>query len=274
MSFTLSELLQAAYAELGQLAAARVSGGSTDTLVDETMRGRGSDDAWKGGCIFIISAGGEAPQGEFSGISAYDDSEGLFTLASPLTAAVEAGDLYGLASGYYPLGTMIELANAGLRGAGELPLAQIVSLDGCTSAIAWQGRPPVRVDRLCGGGAGQRWQRTYDWEYQRGGAGEDGTIICRRSLAGAAAVRIWYMDTQPRLEAWDDELAEAVVPELAAAAVVERALRWQNSRLGGGDPFLLQRWNDAKVELGHAQRRYPIWGPGRGHRMHLAGAGR
>jgi hypothetical protein len=58
---------------------------------------------------------------------------------------------------------------------------------------------------------------------------------------------------------------------LALAAGVERALRWQNSRMGGGDPFLMQRWNDAKMELGRAIIQFPIWRPKRAARMKLAG---
>lgn len=274
MRYTLSELLQAAYAGLGQLGAAKASSGDTVTLQDDGMRETGSDDDWKGGCIFIISAGGEAPEGEFSGITAYDSSSGLFTLETPLTAAVLAGQRYGLASVYYPLHTMIELANAGLRALGDIPLAEMTSLEDGASAFIWQRRPPLRVDQQLGGEAGQRWQRLFDWEYQPGVPGQHGSIVFGRSLAGKGDVRIWYVDAHPRLELYDDVLAEVVNPELALAAVVERALRWQNSRLGGGDPFLLQRWNDAKVDLEHARRQYPIWLPGRGGRMQLAGVGR
>jgi hypothetical protein len=41
------------------------------------------------------------------------------------------------------------------------------------------------------------------------------------------------------------------------------ALRWQNSRLQGGDDFLLQRWNDAKQSLVTAKALFPVWKPKR-----------
>jgi len=43
--------------------------------------------------------------------------------------------------------------------------------------------------------------------------------------------------------------------------LVEKALQWQNSRMMGGDDFLMQRWNDAKMQLEMAKMQYPIWKP-------------
>lgn len=279
MSFTLSDLLQAAYTELGQLQAASATGGTAESLSDSRLAGIGHDDDWKDGALFIIAADGAAPEGEYVLISAYDASEGEFSLAEALTAAPTAGDLYGLVSGYYPLHTMIELANAGLRALGDIPLVDSTTLDTAAgqteyaTALAWQRRPPVMIDYQgrTGGGNASQWVRVHDWEYVPAAAGENGMVVFQHELPAVRDLRVWYVDAHPRLSAYDDVVAEVIAPELAVAAGVERALRWQNSRLGGGDNFLLQRWNDAKVELERVKSEHPIWRPSRHGRLNLAG---
>ena len=75
------------------------------------MEGRGGDRA--------AGAGGAraAPEGEFGRVSAYVDETGTLTVDT-LTAAVGAGDLYGLVSEYFPLQQMIVLANLALSEPG------------------------------------------------------------------------------------------------------------------------------------------------------------
>ena len=279
MSFTLSDLLQASYTELGQLQAANASGGSVDRLIDERLAGIGHDKDWQDGALFIIAADGAAPEGEYVPIAAFDASEGEFSLTEALTAAPAAGDLYGLVSGYYPLQTMIELVNAGLRALGDIPLVDTTSLQTATgqteytTMLNWQRRPPIMIDyQGCSGeGAVSQWIRVHDWEYLPAAPGEQGRIIFQRELPAARELRVWYVDAHPRLSAYDDSVAEVIAPELAVAAAVERALRWQNSRLGGGDNFLLQRWNDAKMELERTKEANPIWRPTRRGHLNLAG---
>lgn len=279
MSFTLSDLLQAVYTELGQLQAAAATGGTVDSLSDSRLAGSGRDDDWKDGALFVIAADGAAPEGEFVRVLAFDASEGSFTLEQALTAAPAAGDLYGLASAYYPLHTMVELANAGLRALGDIPLVDTTTLDTAAgqteyaTALAWQRRPPVMIDyqgRSVEQQASQ-WVRVHDWEYVPAAARQPGRIVFQRELPAVRDLRVWYVDAHPRLSAYDDVVAEVIAPELAVAAGVERALRWQNSRLGGGDNFLLQRWNDARVELERLKSEHPIWRPARRGHLNLAG---
>jgi hypothetical protein len=246
------------------------------------MQGGGGDDDWKNGAVFMVEAGGAAPEGEFQRISGYDDSAGEFTVDAAFSAAPENGDSYGIVSAYYPLRTMIELVNAGLRALGDIPLVDTTTIDTAVgkteyaAALAWKRRPPVMVDYqgLTGQGDDNQWVRVYDWEYVPAAPGESGLIVFRRELPAVRDVRIWYVDSHPRVDGFDDVIAEALGPELAVSACVERALRWQNSRLGGGDRFLLERWNDAKLELERARIHNPVWKPGRRARLELAGVGR
>ncbi|KAA3643431.1 MAG: hypothetical protein DWQ07_23240 [Chloroflexi bacterium] len=271
MAFTFSDLLQAVYAELGQLQTGTISSGSTTTVIDGEISGWHKDGDWKNGAIFIIDVGGAAPEGEFSRISGYDDSAGQFDLATALSAAVSVGDNYGFVSAYYSLGTMIELVNAGLRTLGDIALVNTTTLDSSagqseyTATVNWKRRRPMAIDYQGqpGVSGNNQWVRVYDWEYVPSLPGEDGLIIFNEELPAGRDVRIWYVDRHPRLSQFDDVVSETIALELAVAAGVERALRYQNSRLAGSEPFLVQRWNDAKVELARAQVSFPVWTPRR-----------
>ncbi len=279
MSYILSELIRDVYVALGQLEIAKATGGTTSLLVDTKLQNRGKDADWKGGSLIVIKAGGNAPEGEFERITASDNSAGELTLANDLTAAIENGDTYGLTSEYYPLDAMIEMANAGLRALGDIPLVDTTTLDSVQSqteyaaALAWKRRPPVMIDHqgVVGAGNEKHWLRIYDWEFVPALPGETGIIGFRREIPAVRDIRVWYVDSHPRVEAYDDVISESIVPDLAVSAVIERALRWQNSRLGGGDIFLMQQWQDAKLELERARIHHQIWKPKRGSQLNLSG---
>jgi hypothetical protein len=275
MVFTLSDLLQDIYTELGQLRVGIVSGGDSVTLEDASLAGQHADDEWKGGALFVARAGGEEPQGEFAAVRAFEAGSGTFTLTAELSDDVEAGDRYGLASAYFPLETMIELANAGLRALGDIPLVDEDSLitgDGQSSYAAtseWTRRRPLRIDFLAipGVSAVNPWRTLHDWDFVPGAPGSSGLIIFDYALPAGRPLRVWYQAAHPRLSAFDDAVASAIAPELAVAAGVERALRWQHARLGGSDPHLAARWQQAGEELASARRMFPIWKPRRVARM-------
>lgn len=280
MGFYLGNLIKEVYAELGQLQVSVASGGGVDFVTDSLLAGSGGkDNVWKDGAVLILSAGGGAPEGEFKRVSAYNDASGKITVESNFSAAPETGDLYGLVSGYYPVRTLVELVNAGLRGLGDIPLMDTTTLETASgrteypASAGWKRRPPFKVDvqGVTGDVNDNQWRRVYDWEFVPAAPGQTGLIVLGEELPAGRGLRVWYMDGHPRLAAHYDSLAEVIAPELAVAAVVERALRWQTTRLGGGDRFLLARWNDAKVELDRARALYPIWKPKRQAQMKLAG---
>lgn len=280
MGFTLGELLKEVYAELGQLQVNEATGGGTDYVTDSRLAGSGGkDNVWNDGTLLILSANGEAPEGEFKRVKAYDDVSGTITATSNFSAQPASGDVYGLTSGYYPVQTLVTLVNAGLRGLGDIPLMDTATLDTAAgqteyaASVTWKRRPPIKIDvqGRTGDGDDHRWQRVYDWEFVPDQPGQTGLIVFQGELPAGRDLRIWYMDAHPSLVVYSDVVAEVIAPALAIAAGVERALRWQTSRLGGGDRFLLQRWNDAKIELDRARALYPIWKPKRQGEMKISG---
>jgi hypothetical protein len=280
MSFTLGELIEDVYAELGQLQVSTATGGTSTTLVDEKMKGSGSDKDWKDGTLLMLDADGEAPEGEFSTIAEYQDNNGTFTLRTGFSAAPEDGDCYGLVSAQYPVGVMLRLINHGLRTLGDIPLVDNTTLQTVSGQseypveASWKRRPPYRIDLQVNiDETGLRWQRIYDWEYIPSAAGEAGRIVFQQQLPDGRPLRVWYQGPHKPVKHFNDPIAEVIAPSLAVAACVEQGLRWQNSRLGGGDSFMLQRWNDAKRTLEHARLLHPIWRPKRSSQIRLAGIG-
>jgi hypothetical protein len=275
MAYTLSRLLQDIYSELGQLRIGTASDGSAGTLQDAALAGDHSDDEWKGGAIFLSRADGNPPSGEFARIAGFAASSGVFTLAAELSAAIAEGDRYALASAYYPLDTLIELANAGLRALGDLPLVDdeiTLTSEGeahYAATLEWARRRPLRIDYLAIPGltALDPWRTLHDWDFVPAAPGAPALILFSDALPAGRPLRVWYQAAHPTLRAHDDEVAAAISPELAVAAGVERALRWQNARLGGSDPHLTARWDQAQAELAAVRRSFPVWQPRRSAKM-------
>lgn len=275
MPYLLTNLLQDVYGGLGQLQLAAATGGSATTLIDAALAGAHRDDEWKGGAIFIARADGAAPEGEFAKIAGFEASTGTFTLATALSAAIAAGDHYALSSAYYPLETVIELTNAGLRALGDIPLVDdqtLVTGSGESSyaaTIEWSRRRPLRIDyqAIPGLTAMDPWRTLHDWDFVPAAPGVPGLILFADALPTGRKLRVWYQAAHPTLRAFDDPVADSIPPELAVAAGVERALRWQNARLGGSDTRLAARWQQAQVELADARRAFPIWRPRRAAKL-------
>jgi hypothetical protein len=272
MAFTLSDLLQDVYTELGQLRVGTASGGSASTLADAELARQHAEDEWRGGAIFMAQ-GAEPPAGEFARVASFAAASGTFTFAAALSEAVEAGMRYGLASAYYPLETMIELVNSALRGLGDIPLVDEDSLvTGGESVYAataeWTRRRPLRIDYLAvpGVSAGNPWKTIFDWDFVPAQPGASGLILFNEALPSGRPLRVWYQAAHPRLGAHSDEIAAAIAPDLAVAAGVERALRWQRARQASDD-HLAALWEVAQEELNAAKRSFPIWKPRRAARL-------
>ena len=279
--YNLTDLIQDAYRELGQLNISTATGGTTVTLVDSKQADKaGGDDAWNDGAIFIIEDGttaGTAPEGKYAIITAYADSTGTFTFADMGTAPA-SGDTYGYANNMWPLYMMIEFANDALRSLGDIPLIDTTSTDSAanqteyTYAIAWTRTPPIKVEiqTRTSDSDDNQWVEIKNWQYRPATAGSTGLLVLDQ-LPSSRDIAVWYMDRHPRVNSYDDVILKAIHPELAKKALVEKALQWQNRRMMGGDDFLLQTWNDAKAQLLMAKMEYTIWKPKSKSRLLILG---
>ena len=269
MAFELTDLLVEAYRRLGQFNESGVtSGTAATTIIDSSLAGKGADDDWIDGAVFMTyTTDAAAPLGQFQVVTDYADATGTFTFAT-MTAATGAGDRYGYVSQLYPLQTIIGLANSALQSLGDIPLVDTTTLDTAASqteytySVAWKRNPPYRVDMQTKttDADDNQWIELRDWEYIPATAAGTGLLILPQ-LPASRGLRIWYQGPHPAVQAYSDDIYAGFNPELITLMLVERALEWQNSRLQGGDPFLMQRWNDAKQQAAMAKQNYRVWKP-------------
>ena len=282
MSYMLWQLIRDVYQNLGRSEIGTASGGTTTTLVDGSLAGRGRDDAYNRGTVLIFSADGEAPEGEIRQVADYEGSTGTFTFENAMNAAPAAGDLYLRVDPYFPYRSIIEQVNTALVKLGEITLVDSSTLETAenqteyAAAVTWKRRPPLRVDlqNQPDTANDNRWETIHWWEYVPAAAGAEGRIVFDRPLPGGRKLRVWYIASHPRVSAFDDEINELIHPALAAAATTVEALTWQNARISGSSKALSGQLEAAKADLEQIKRLYPTWKPVRQSRMRLAGLGR
>jgi len=282
VAYTLSNLLQDVYMDLGQFNVSTATGGTTATLVDSKQVGLHKDNAWLNGACFIIrdvAGASAAPEGEFALVTGYTSSSGTFTsAASSYTVAPADGDTYGFVNNFYPLHTVRELCNLGIQALGDVALVD-TSLTTAASqreyalpAACKRNRPlEVAIQGETGDSDDNAYVPIYDYDYIPAAAGSTGTIQFKRQPASGRTIRIVYEGIHPKLTAYSSVVHETIHPELAKVSATEMCLRWQNSRLQGGDDFLLQRWNDAKQTLLMEKTMHPVWKPRRKSRLFILG---
>jgi hypothetical protein len=254
MAFTLQNLLTKAYLRLGQLTVSSATTGSTSAVVDDKQAGQHGDNEWKNGVVFLIrDAGGASatPEGEMSLVTGYTDSSGSF--ATVWTTGVTASDIFGFANDFYPLYTMIELANEAVQSFGPIVLIDTSTTSAAnqteyTYPIACKRRPPIRVDYqgITTDANDNQWIEipAGDYRYEPATAGSTGKIVIPQ-LPSGRTIRIWYEAVHPTLSAATSTIHEGFEPELVTQRLVELALEWQNGRMQGGDSYLLQRESKA-----------------------------
>ncbi len=271
MAYLLTNLLQDMYLEFGMSTTALATGGSATTAIDSVQARKHGDDTWITGGLFIVkTTDGLTPQGKFEPITDYDDATGTFTFAT-MTDAVEAGDKFAFSNKLFPLLNTIEIVNLALRALGEIGLVDTTTLDSASNkteyamSVEWKRRPPTRIQiqTLTGDANDNRWRTIHGWEYSPAVGGSAGLIIFNQQLPVTRDMKVWYEDTHARVDAYNDTISETIPPALMLAYAVERAYRWQSSRSGGSNKFMLQRWNKAADELDAAMRMYKIWKPAR-----------
>jgi hypothetical protein len=223
----------------------------------------------EGAIIVVETTDGNAPQGEWQTIASFARNSGTITLDTAVTAALAASDRIMYVSDFFPLYTMIECANGALRYIGNIVSADTSLTTAAAQReyalpIATKNTPiwDVLLQQKSGDADDNRWQPIDDWWVKPGATGSTSTLLLKTQPTATRSLMIVYdLAHNARVNTYEDKINQYIHPELAVAAGVERALRWQNSRLGGADRFWLERWNDAKNELQIALQRFPVWEP-------------
>jgi hypothetical protein len=270
-----SDLLQRVYRALGQFNASTATGGTTTTVVDtKQVEAQGEDDAWKDGTLFIIrdSAGASAaPEGQFQRIDSYDDSAGTFTADTAFTVSPAVGDRYGFTNNIFPLHDMIEICNDALTDLGPVPLADTTTLDTVASqteydyAVAWKFRPPLAIDiqGVTDDSNDNLWYPPGYYRIIPAAAGSASTLELIPQPTASRDIRVMYLATHSRLNAYSDTVSEFIFPTLAVAACAFAAIDNYINLSGGGDDENEKMFNKLAARLQEAKRDFPIWKPTR-----------
>ena len=262
--FSLTDVLQGAYIELGQLEAGKATGGSTTTLIDTNRDANEADDVWNEGVAFITESTDNAiPEGQFSKITDYvGGGTSTFTLRDTITAP-EAGDRYGLASDFYPIDTMIELLNASLRRLGDIEIPDVATITTAASQseytyplVAKRTAPiKVEIQLITNDANDNQWYELPKgvWRYDAAAPGTTGILYLPKWLPVSRTIRFWHRDRHPRVSAYNDSIVESLNPDTIVKMLTLTALQWQNRRLSGGDEFLVNMQNDLAQEVAVAK---------------------
>ena len=256
LSPTLSDVLEGAFDELGQLVHGIATGGSSTTLVDSALKGK--DDSWNKGTAFITydSAGlGAAPENEFARITDYARATG--TVTTSFSATTASGDHYALASRRWSADDMVGIVNRAMQRLGYIPKVD-TSLTTSAGQLEYTlpagfKRGPRRVYRhQFSTTDGEAPVRMTDW-YQ-----ENGILIFRRQPASGVTLRLVGAGPADRLTIHSDALDESIALERAIAETAYQALRWLIRRTEGEDRGLFQDANDAAAYRDEVRADYPI----------------
>jgi len=268
MTFTLSNLLQEFLLRTGQIRNGMATGGATTYVLDTFRNGEGRDKAWINGTFFCIESGdGLAPEGEFAHISASLASSWRLTFSTALTDTVDSGDFYGYTGPEYPLFDLIRLANSALRKLGPLDLVDVTTLDSVSSqsryaaSAAWKNpQGPYRVDTASSSDADDpQWINEVDFDWEPDEAGSGGYILIPTyPKYSSRDIRVWYRSNHPNVSAYSDVIDARIDTEVAIQALLSAGLDWNNTRIRGGDKFLLKRSSKAEADLVSAREEQPV----------------
>ena len=274
-TFNLGQLLIKAYLELGEMQVSVATGGGASSITDTTLINAFGDGSFTpGGAVFVVRDAalmGTAPENEFLRITAFAIDTGVFTLAGSFSASIGAGDEYGYVSGYYPIRTAIQLANAALRELGDVPLRDTTTLDSVagqteySASASWKRRPPYKIDlqMITDDSLDNQWRTIYDWYYEPGAAGAAGRIVFKSYLPDARDIQVWYQDSHPELTSYASYINEVHDPEIVVLATCEKMLAWKNGQLRGSDAYLLQKLGEVRTRKQNLQAQRPKWQPPR-----------
>lgn len=264
--YQLTHLLQDAWGRLGQLSTWAATGGSATTSINTAWAGVEDevfedDDAGLiyGSVVVTESTDNAAPEGEIARITDYDSSSQTIT-HDTLSASVQSGDRIGIVSPLFPYEDMKRMADLAIRKLGKLDLidSSIVVVAGQTEYTLPIRSAPKAVKMRTNAASGDyKSEFIQPWSVKPATAGGFWTLVVP-DLPSGYVLELLYEDFHPKLNVYDDDIAEIIVPELATAALVAEAYQWYNNRINGSNQYLLQRENKAIQDLEQAKAMYPV----------------
>ena len=262
MAFTLSNLLQNIYGDLGQTETFLATGGGTTSAIDTVKSGLDSppdDNYCKEGTLFVVRDSGgasAAPEGEYSRISAYDSATQTYTVS--VTAAIASGDTIMVATSLFPLNEMIRVCNRTLQALGRIrlwdeSLTMAAGQHEYTLPIATKGYPFKVFVQTRDDSDDHDWEAYSGWRVKPATSGSTETLVLNEVTDGYL-IGIEYEGVHPTLSVYSSVVNEYLDPEYVTSAATVEAMKWYLSASGGGSDFWQQRYNMAQSALDEAKK--------------------
>jgi hypothetical protein len=269
MAYLLTNALQNMWRSLGQLTTDVATGGTALTAIETNLGSdKYDDDFCVGGTLVVIRDAGGAgadPEGKYGIITAYDQTNQIFTFTPTVTTPIAAGDTFGWASALFPLYDSVEIMNQALRDLGPVPnidtsVTGIATVTEYTLPAAITSRP-IYVEQLIG----KDYQELGKWDVVPSAIGSAWKLRIPY-FNNSTTLRIWYLAVHPYLNLYSSEISPYIPQPLVDAAALAWACQWFNRRIGGGNDYWLATEKIAWADYERAKTEHRIMYPKRSNR--------
>ena len=234
-TYTLFDLIWKCSVELGTARTGVATGGSTTTLIDTDGLRNVDEDYYEDGTIFILkdSAGaGAAPEKEFAEIKGFDAAADQATFFDAVSAAIAAGDTYGVANRRFPLYLLKQKINNELYMGGYIPVED-VSLTTSANTLEYtlpdevSARDLRQVLVATNTAAGEKYHvPVINWEIQYAATGSVSKLRLQKPLAAGYEILLRYATPHGELRDASDALNIVIHPDRVIYQVCADSLRW------------------------------------------------
>lgn len=268
---TVFQVLVHAARALDALIEGLATGGSASTVVDSYMSahlGFSDDDEFNGGTVFIpLTTDTAAPQNESRVVTDHAASTGTLTVAPVFSAAVAAGDRYGVMTDRYPKATLLGKLNEALAEIGDIPTDYIYSTF-ITAAATREYLIPTAAKRdprqlfiATNTAQPYDWQPVAHWTVRHSDAGDDAYLLLPYQPTAARLLKLVYMAPHPAVYTDAGEISDYLGLDWLGLEVAMRAARWRLNMPGDDAEKLTAKLNDLLRQLELAKRRRRIVQP-------------
>lgn len=210
------------------------TGGSTTTVADTVDRLE-ADDYWNNGSVWITRAAGAAPEGSYSIINDFATTGGIVTLRSTLSATVEAGDQYAIATSRFSLRLLIQKVNEVLGVIEKTDTSTVVIASGQLEYTLPTDVMNLKQVWLQTDADVNDWEPVHDWYVQKSATGSANKLVFRRQHVDGYAVKLVYEPYHAVLRLATDVLDDGINSQYVVHDAAVRCMLWRKARVGDSD---------------------------------------
>lgn len=236
MAITMFDLVWKTLVELGVTRTGTATGGSTTTLVDTNALKLIENDYYNEGTLFIFNdADATTLDKLYTKIKDFTQTSKTITTYATLGAEIAVGDTYGVANRRFPLHLVEQKINNQLYLEGYIP-GEDTSLTTVSSQLEYTIPSGVSRDlrqvyfAASDDSDANEWTPVVNWDIQKTATGTGDTLVLQYELPAGRTLWLRYGKQHDALDAYDDELDEAIHPDRIVYSAAAELLRWYRDR--------------------------------------------